>query len=797
MARCYGCMKEKTQPVCEHCGYNELTLNAPHQLPAGTILRGQYQVGRVLGQGGFGITYLGWDLYLETPIAIKEYYPNGFVTRECSYTLNVTGSTGNYGEQFISGRERFLREAKSLARFSDVPEIVHVRNFFEANNTAYIVMEFVDGITLKQYIRARGGRLTAEETFAILRPVMEALSTIHKVGIIHRDISPDNIMMLPRGRAKLLDFGAARDVSNADTQRELPRSTEAILKHGFAPIEQYQRRGSLGPWTDVYALCATIYYCLTGAVPPDAPERMIGDQELRWLERAPGLSVSQAEALEQGMAPLPKDRTPTVDALYNALFDSNWAPPPRPEPTPTFNPNPIPTSGTIPVSGTIPASGTAPAFGTVPLSSVNSTVGAVPVSGTIPVSNVIPNYEPMPVPNTQIKPRKEKGPILAVAAAVILLVAGIGIVAGMVGGKAPAAPKPEKPAYNTPEQTFQPTFEMPTFPEIEEPDIQVNADRSQWENNVLMADPCSAYMSEEQDVYPVFGSKIPRGKVISITCLDTLEDAPSSKWDISRNQNGTVYAWADQLASGYYDLYLAAEGGINAGYACEALFMGYRQVQTIRFNGNFHTDDAVDMGRMFYCCESLQEVDVEGFRTSNVKDMGNMFSWCGLLTELDLRNFDTSRVTNMSDMFYDCESLTELDVSSFNTSMVEDMSFMFSGCKGLTELDLSNFDTSRVENMQSMFQSCRGLLYLDLSNFYTPCLTDMGWMFNWCDSIKEVDIHNFDTSLVTEMNDVFSYCDALETVDFGEFETDSVETYEDFLDEGVTIDGEPWENLFK
>ena len=1075
-------MKEKTQPVCEHCGYNERTQNAPHQLPAGTILRDQYLVGRVLGQGGFGITYLGWDLYLDTPIAIKEYYPNGFVTRECTYSLNVTGATGSNAAQFVNGRERFLREAKSLARFTDVPEIVHVRNFFEANNTAYIVMEYIDGITLKQYIRTRGGRLTAEETFAIVRPVMEALSTIHKAGIIHRDISPDNIMMLPRGRAKLLDFGAARDVSDADTQRELPRSTEAILKHGFAPIEQYQRRGSLGPWTDVYALCATIFYCLTGCVPPDAPERMIGDQELRWLERAPGLSASQARALEQGMAPLPKNRIGSVDDLYNALFRGNWEPQPEPVPVPTPNPEPVSVYGTVPLSGTVPASVSIPASGNIPVS------GTIPASGTIPVSNVVPNFEPMPVPNTQIKPRKDKGPILAVVAAVVLVLAAIGLIAGNVGkepiAKDPIAKDPGNKAPLFQEQTadrsqweanllmsdpceIDVAEEQETYPvfgsdiprgevititcldtlkdapgskwdvsqdqngtvyawvedrssggydlylgaeggingadaceflfmgyrnvkeirfngcfhsddaadmdfmfynceslekvdagnlctsgaetmictfsdcksltkldvsrwdtsqvtdmyalfsgceslteldvsgfdtsrvmdmmdmfdncesltkldlsnfdtaqvtgmfgmfygcgslreldlssfdtsqvtnmswmfygcnslenldlsgfdvsKVEDyedfmeedalyngrpwveffqggsttPNTYADTDRSQWENNLLMPDPCKDYMAEEQDVYPVFGSNIPRGKVISITCLDTLEDAPGSKWDISRNQNGTVYAWVDQLASGYYDLYLAAEGGINAGEACEALFMGYRFVQNIRFNGCFHTDDAVDMGRMFYCCDSLQSVDVESFRTSQVQDMGNMFSGCESLTKLDLRNFDTSQVTNMSDMFYNCEGLTALDLSSFDTSLVEDMSFMFSSCRGLTELDLSSFDTSRVENMQSMFQSCRGLVRLDLSNFYTPCLTDMGWMFNWCDSLVELDIHNFDTSLVTEMNDVFSYCEALETVDFGEFETDSVETYDCFLDAGVTIDGEPWENLFK
>jgi len=270
--RCYGCMTMIEDTLCPHCGYDNSQPNAPHQLCAGTVLREQYLVGKVLGQGGFGITYLGWDLYLDMPVAIKEYYPMGMVMREATVTMNVTDVTGDEGMRFRNNRERFLREAKMLARFSQVPEVVQIKNFFLTNNTAYIVMEYVEGITLKQHVKDKGGRLSVEETFALLGPVIQTLSKVHKTGIVHRDISPDNIMILPNGRMKLIDFGAVRDVSHADIDVPLSRSTEAILKQGFAPIEQYQNRGSLGPWTDVYALCATIYYCVTGRVLPVRPE---------------------------------------------------------------------------------------------------------------------------------------------------------------------------------------------------------------------------------------------------------------------------------------------------------------------------------------------------------------------------------------------------------------------------------------------------------------------------------------------------------------------------------------------
>ncbi len=315
--RCYGCMKIKSgEAVCEHCGYDDTAKNEAHQLPAGTVLKEQYMIGKVLGQGGFGITYLGWDMYLDIPVAIKEYFPNSSVMRDVSVSTEVVSYSGDAGVRFRNNKERFMREAKMLARFSDVSEIVHVKNFFLANNTAYIVMEYVEGINLKQMVKEHGGKLSYEETIGILKPIMEALCKVHKAGLVHRDISPDNIMLLPDGTAKLLDFGAVRDVGAADVNTPLTASTEAIIKQGYAPIEQYQNRGSLGPWTDVYALCATIYYCLTGEVPMDAPGRLLEDEEVDF-----GNYVEEriAVVLKHGMELRAVDRIPSVDELLEKL----------------------------------------------------------------------------------------------------------------------------------------------------------------------------------------------------------------------------------------------------------------------------------------------------------------------------------------------------------------------------------------------------------------------------------------------------------------------------------------------
>ena len=321
--RCFGCMKIKSEEtVCVHCGYEEGMQNESHQLPVGTVLKEQYLIGRVLGQGGFGITYLGWDMYLDIPVAIKEYFPDRAVMREAAVSSEVVSYTGTVGERFRSNKERFMREAKMLAKFSDVAEIVQVKNFFMENNTAYIVMEYVDGITLKQYVTAKGGKLTVAETLSLMEPVIDALGKVHKIGLVHRDISPDNIMMLPNGRMKLLDFGAVRDVGDADAERPLTRSTEAILKQGYAPIEQYQNRGSLGPWTDVYALCATMYFCMTGEVPPDAPERLLGEEEIDFKGEIPSLTDKQAAVFRHGMQLRAQKRLPSMDELHQKLYEA-------------------------------------------------------------------------------------------------------------------------------------------------------------------------------------------------------------------------------------------------------------------------------------------------------------------------------------------------------------------------------------------------------------------------------------------------------------------------------------------
>ncbi|MBQ3193149.1 MAG: serine/threonine protein kinase [Oscillospiraceae bacterium] len=318
--RCYGCMQIKKQsPICEHCGFNENVENLPHQLPLGSVLRDQYMVGKVLGQGGFGITYMGLDLKLQTPVAIKEYYPKSIVSRDCRVSPEVISNQPETQEQFHQGRDLFIREARALGKFANLPQVVHVFNFFQENNTSYIIMEHIRGVDLKSYVNVRGGKLPAGDTMRIVLPVMDALSKIHEAGLVHRDISPDNIMILFDGSAKLLDFGAALKVENSSASQADAKPSKAVLKRGFAPIEQYQRNGNVGPWTDVYALCATIYYCMTGEVPQDALRRDKEGLHPDW-RKIPGLTEGQAALLEKGLALQLENRVPSVAALKNGLL---------------------------------------------------------------------------------------------------------------------------------------------------------------------------------------------------------------------------------------------------------------------------------------------------------------------------------------------------------------------------------------------------------------------------------------------------------------------------------------------
>ena len=283
-------------------------------LRKGTRLIGRYTIEGVLGQGGFGITYLGMDELHKKKVAIKEFFPQGIVTRNIEYEDTVTVTLVGEKDNYEKGKERFLKEAQTMAMFSKDKGIVKALDFFEINNTAYIVMEYLEGVTLKQYLR-ENKRIAAEDLVELLVPLIEALDEIHSQGLIHRDISPDNIMVLPDGRIKLMDFGAARDYTEFGE-----KSLSIVLKPGYAPPEQYQTHGVQGPWTDIYALCATMYKCITGENPPDAIDRLV-DDHLKKIS-AFGIPVLPQieEAIIKGMSVAANDRYQNVGDFCEDLY---------------------------------------------------------------------------------------------------------------------------------------------------------------------------------------------------------------------------------------------------------------------------------------------------------------------------------------------------------------------------------------------------------------------------------------------------------------------------------------------
>lgn len=311
---CMKCMYERTGAGrCPHCGYTGEMKDVPHQLQPGTMLNRRYLVGNSIGQGGFGITYIGLDMKLGMRVAIKEFFPTGYANRNHGVSSEITISSEKEETFFVDGREKFYKEARAVAKFSDHPGIVDVRDYFEENNTAYIVMEYLEGQNLRDYMQ-ENGLFSPDAIFTLLEPVFDALQKMHEEGLVHRDISPDNIMFLSGGTVKLMDFGAARAVNFSDQ-----RSLSIILKAGYAPEEQYRSKGEQGPWTDIYALSATIYRCITGIVPDDALQRLYADYLKSPSELGIKIDAGMENALMAGLQVKAKDRCRSM-AEFRAIL---------------------------------------------------------------------------------------------------------------------------------------------------------------------------------------------------------------------------------------------------------------------------------------------------------------------------------------------------------------------------------------------------------------------------------------------------------------------------------------------
>ena len=561
-----------------------------NQLPPGTVLQGRYQLGKALGAGGFGITYLAWDTVLDRRVAVKEYYPVSLVWREAPPRLDVKCASQNE-THYQKLKNGFLQEARTLSHMGNIPGVVQVYDFFEGHNTAYLVMEYLEGETLTQLVKRRGP-LSMEALLRLLKPVFEALEAVHNAGMIHRDISPDNLMILKNGAAKVMDFGAAREMDGE-------RTMTVILRYDYAPLEQYTGHDQ-GPWTDVYALCATIYYCLTGQAPPLSLERYGGSDPLQF-PRALGVAITieQEQALLKGLAVHPEQRWTDMSDLYKSLCPKS--------------------------------ADKEKAFSTFS--------GLVIVPHNVEISDTLPP----------------------------------------------------------------------------------------WHNNILMEDWKKDWGWDRYYNYFVFGSKITRKEVSFIVFRDTTINAPKGAWDVSQQKNRSVLAWVKKYGKSYH-LYIAGNGGVTAPTVSSWLFAGYSALQSICFNGVFHTESAIDMSGMFCGCGSLTTLDISKFDTSKVTDMSIMFDGCNKLTALNVAGFDTSKVISMNGMFAECRNLTTLDISSFNTLNVIDMIAMFADCSSLTTVCVSKqFTTSQILYDDGCFDSCTSLVGGNGTAYYKTMQSDASY----------------------------------------------------------------------
>lgn len=283
-------------------------------LKPGVILKERYKIEEVIGAGGFGITYRAWDPLLQSYVAIKEYYPSGIATRSAD-SSKVCVPVGQEQREYHRGKIRFLKEAQDVARFQSEPNIVSIYDYLEENDTAYMVMEYLHGCTLKQYIREHGGRLDTDHILHICLSVLDALAVVHKAGMIHRDISPENIFICEDLTVKLIDFGAAKQVYLDGEQ-----TMSVVLKPGYAPPEQYAKKDKQGPWTDIYALGAALYFAATGEKPEESFGRVLEDTIKPVCEVNPEIPRAMSQVIMRAMSVKIEDRYQTVEAMREALL---------------------------------------------------------------------------------------------------------------------------------------------------------------------------------------------------------------------------------------------------------------------------------------------------------------------------------------------------------------------------------------------------------------------------------------------------------------------------------------------
>jgi len=643
--RCMKCMHPLAagETVCPECGRAYGSANAEtFALKPGTILEGKYLVGEMLGQGGFGITYIGFDLLLEQKVAIKEYYPmsTGMVSREGHSTVVWSSAMmGKTGTQ--KGFDSFLKEARKMAKLGGIPGVVGVKSVFIQNETAYIVMDFIEGETLLKKLQ-KNGPMDFDSCVKLMTPIMQALSEVHEHGIIHRDISPDNIMVRPDGKLILLDLGAAKDLDIQGSDGSV-QSSQMVAKHGFSPIEQYSKSGKVGPWTDIYAMAATIYYCCTGILPPPATDRTIDDT----LACQPLLTQAQFGILADCMRMHPQDRPQSMDTLLQMLT--------RPQGEAKAEP-----------------------FNVVPEAEPPKPVEpkkAPPKPAEPKVEPAAPKPQPLkPEPRPDAKPKRS---FPAWWAAVVVVV--LGIIIGVTRTSSTVAGTPSS-AAKVPSTD---TYTMANMPSTS--DDAYFWGQTKHKRSDVKTIAFRTFQNAEKNIPTTAWDVSAAGdrSVVAWMVSGDLHVAATGK--ILPNPNASyMFAHFANLEEIDFGDCFDTSNVTNMS----AMFYDCRNLTSLDLS-SFDTSNVTNMSDMLHDCRSLTSLNLSGFDTSSVTEMRSMFHGCSSLTSLSLDGFDTANVTDMSCMFHSCSDLTSLNLSGFDASNATDIHWMFSGC-GLKNLICSD-----------------------------------------------------------------------------------------------------------
>ena len=734
--RCYNCMKElgDADQICPDCGYDNSSPSQPAQaLRCGTVLRERYLIGKMLGQGGFGITYIGYDYTLDTTVCIKEFFPAGGAMRGNDGSGRVYWSAGSTGAARLQEREVFVKEAQKAVKLRNFASVVKVWDVFYENETAYIVMEYIEGVTLKQYLVKRGAVMGAEECLDLLLPVIGDLKGVHDSGIVHRDISPDNLMIREDGKVVLLDLGAAKDMSKGSGQ-----SSMMVAKKGFSPPEQYTEGMSIGPWTDVYAICATIYWCMTGKLLPEAMERMLGDDALKFPDSIP--EVLRA-VLRHGLELKPANRIKDMEELESGLKTA---------------------LGKTTITITPPQKPKVPqALGVILLIAVVILVIAIPR-----IKNALSS-------GTGSETAQEEQAALSNSLSKDKFTAWAGKTAEEVifENTLDGAPPDAEDLSETGDRGVLGWKDGRKLYIASEGGVRAPIDCSfLFSDKAVFEDTSTAWMNltavTNAEYLDLSHTKSTAGMFAHCEFLSTLD---VSSWDTSNVTNMfSMFNGCSNLRS--LDVSSWDTSNVTNMFS---MFNGCGNLRSLDVS-SWDTSNVTNMYGLFMECVSLTELDVSRWDTSKVINMANMFYGCGGLTELDVSNWNTSKVTEVTSMFYSCKSLKSLDVSSWDISNVLGIDWMFNDCSGLENLDVSKWNTSKFTSMSSVFSGCGSLKSLDVSGWDVSGVTNLSYLFMGCTRIKELDVSKWDTSNATSMAYMFFNCSSLSTLDVSGWDTSKV-----------------------